>query len=124
MRPVASNTQPAFAWHARMSPCAGCLSGGGETREFCACVRLAALVMIVLRITTWYCTGERLLSFDERRWCVVRAVSSNMQAAFAWHMRTRQCAGCLSGDGKTRKLAAHARRHALIMICLRTTEGY
>ena len=123
VRAVTSNAQPAFAWHARKRHCAGCLSGGGETRELAARARRAALVVICLRTMEGHCTGGRPLSFGARPWCDVRAVASNAQPAFAWHARERHCAGCLSGGGRTRKLAARARRAALVVIGLRTMKG-
>ena len=46
VRAVASNAQPAFAWHARERRCAGCRLGGGNTREPAACARRAALAVI------------------------------------------------------------------------------
>ena len=55
--------------------------------------------------------------------CDVRAVTSNAQPAFAWHANKRHCAGCLSGGGETRELAARARRAALVAIGLRSIEG-
>ena len=36
-------------------------------------------------------------------------MASNMQPALAWHANERHCAGCLSGGGRTRRLAPHAR---------------
>ena len=51
VRVVTSNAQPAFAWHARMRHCAGCLSGGEKTRKLAARARRAALDVIGL------CTG-------------------------------------------------------------------
>ena len=63
-----------------------------------------------------HCTGGRPLSFGARPWCDVRAVTSNAQPAFAWHANERHCAGCLSGGGETRELAARARRAALAVI--------
>ena len=99
--------------------CAGCLSGGGETRKLAARARRAALVLFGLRTMKGYCTGGRPLSFGARPWCDVRAVASNAQPAFAWHARERHCAGCLSGGGETRELAARARRAALAVVGLR-----
>ena len=55
--------------------------------------------------------------------CVVRAVTSNAQPAFAWHANDRHCGGYLSEGGKTREPAARARRAALVVIGLRTLEG-
>ena len=124
VRAVASNAQPAFAWHANKRHCAGCLSGGGETRELAARARRAALVVIGLRTMKGHCTGGRPLSFGARPWCDVRAVTSNAQPAFAWPTRERHCAGCLSGGGKTRKLAARARRAALAAVGVRAQEGH
>ena len=88
--------------------CAGCLSGGGETRELAARARRAALAAIGVRAMKGHCTGGRPLSFGARPWCDVRAVTSNAQPAFAWHANERHCAGCLSGGGETRELAARA----------------
>ena len=92
----------------RKRHCAGCLSGGGETRELAARARRAALVVVGFCAMKGHCTGGRPLSFGARPWCDVRAVTSNAQPAFAWHARKRHCAGCLSGGGRTRKLAARA----------------
>ena len=63
VRAVTSNAQPAFAWHARKPHCGVCLSGGGETCERAACLRCAALVVIILRDTEEHCTDGRPLSF-------------------------------------------------------------
>ena len=124
VRAVTSNAQPAFAWHTRKRHCAGCLSGGGETRELAARARRAALVVVGSAHVKGHCTGGRPLSFGARPWCDVRAVTSNAQPAFAWHARKRHCAGCLSGGGETRELAARARRAALVVMCLPTMEGH
>ena len=55
-----------------------------------------------------YCTGGRPLALSAGPWCDVRAVTSSAQPDFAWHANRRHCAGCLSGGGETRKLAACA----------------
>ena len=124
VRAVASNAQPAFAWHARKRHCAGCLSGGGETQELAARASRAALAAIGPRDMKGHCIGERSLFFGAIPWCDVRAVTSNAQPAFAWHANKRHCAGCLSGGGKTRELAARARRAALAVIDSRTIKVY
>ena len=62
------------------------------------------------------CTGERPLSFGARPWCDVPAAASKNQPAVAWHARARHCARCLSGGGAARKLAARARRAALVVV--------
>ena len=49
MRAVASNAQPAFAWHARKPHFAGCVSGGSKFRELAMRARCAALIVVVLR---------------------------------------------------------------------------
>ena len=77
VRAVTSNTQPAFAWHARKPHCAGCVSGGSELREVATRSRLAALFVVVLRTLFWHCTNEKPLSFGARPWFDVRAVTSN-----------------------------------------------
>ena len=104
VRAVTYKAQPGFAWHANKRHCAGCLSGGGETRELAARARRAALVLAGLRSMEGYCTGGRPLSFGARPWCDVRAVASNAHPAFAWHANKRHFAGCLSGGGVTRNL--------------------
>ena len=81
VRAVTSNTQPAFAWHARKPHCAGCVSGGSELREVATRSRLAALFVVVLRTLFWHCTNEKPLSFGARPWFDVRAVTSNTQPA-------------------------------------------
>ena len=105
VRAVASNAQPAFTWHMRKRHCAGCLSGGGKSRELAARARRAALVTTILRTMERYRTRKKHLSFGARPWYDVRAVTSNAQPAFAWHARKRHCAGCLFGGVGTRKLA-------------------
>ena len=114
----------AFAWHANKPHFAGCLSGGGETRKLAARARRAALVMIGPRTTERPCTGERPLTLSVRPWFDVRVVTSNAQLAFAWHANKRHCASCCSGGGVTRQLAARARHATLVVIGLRTIEGY
>ena len=96
----------------RARHCAGCLSGGGKTRELAARARRAALAVIGPRPTEGHCTGGRPLSSAQDRGATLRAVTSNRQPAFAWYARKRHCAGCLSGGGKTRELAARAPRCA------------
>ena len=68
---------------------AGCVSGGGKTRELAAHARRAALTAIDLRGTEGHCTGERLFISGARTWCDVRAVASNNQPDFAWPMCSR-----------------------------------
>ena len=81
VRAVTSSAQPAFAWHFNRRHCAGCLSGGGETRELAARARLAVLAVVGSRTTKIRCTGGRRLIFGARPWCDVRAVASNTQPA-------------------------------------------
>ena len=121
---MASNAQPAFAWHVHKRHCAGCLSGGGDTHELEAHARRAALVAVGSRTIEGYCTGGTRLTVGARPWCDVRAVDSNAQPEFVWHARERLCAGCLSGGGKSRELAARARCAALTAIGLRVVEGH
>ena len=116
VRAMASNVQPAFAWHAHQRHCAGYLSGGCDIRELAARSRRATLVLVVLRPMDWHCTSGRPLPFGARPWCDARAVASNMEPAFTWHPYQRHCAGCLSGVEKRRKLAARAHRAALVVI--------
>ena len=123
VRAVASNAQPVFVWHTRKRHCGGYLSGGGKTRKLAARARRAALVVDGLRIIKGHCAGEMPLSFGARPWCDVRAVTSNAQPAFACPTRERHCSGCLSGGGKTRKLAVRSRRAALAVIGLYTMQG-
>ena len=52
VRAVPSSAQPAFASPTRERHCAGCVAGGGETRELAACARRAALVVVNLCNTT------------------------------------------------------------------------
>ena len=70
------------------------------------------------------CTGERPLCFRARPWCDVRAVTSIALPAFAWHGCKGHCSGCLSGGGRTRKLAMRARRAALVVVCLHDPKGH
>ena len=121
---MTSDAQPAFTWHARKRHCAGCLSGGGKTRELAARAGRAALDVIGLRTTKEHCNGEMPLSCHARPWCDVRAVTSNAHPAFACHANKHHCAGCLSGGGETRELAARARRAVLFAIGLRDMEVY
>ena len=86
MRAVTSNAQPALrVADAIKRHCAGCLPGGGDTRELAARARRVVLAAIGPRAIEWHCTGGRRLSFGARPWCDVRAVASNAQPAFAWH---------------------------------------
>ena len=112
VRGVTYKTQPGFTWYATKRNGTGCLSGGGETHELAARARRAALVLTGLRSMEVHCTCGRPLSFGARPWCDVRAVASNAQPAFAWHVNRRRCAGCLSGSGETRELTARAQCHA------------
>ena len=57
-----------------------------------------------------------LSHFGARPWCDVPAAASQNQQSFAWHTRARHCARCLSVGGAVRKLAARARRVALVVI--------
>ena len=82
MRTYTSNAQPAFAWHARKSHCAGCLSGGGKTCDLDERARHAALAVTGLRTMKGYCTGKPPLSFGVKPWCDVRAVTSSAQPDF------------------------------------------
>ena len=124
VRAVASITQPAVACYANERHCAGCLSGGVETRNLAARARRAALALIGVRAMKGHCTGGRPLSFGARPWCDVRAVASITQPAVACYANERHCAGCLSGGGETRELAARARRAALAVIGLRAMKGH
>ena len=121
---MTSNAQPAFACPTRERHCAGCLSGGGKTRKLAARVRRAALAVIDLRTLEEHCIGGIPLSFRARPLCDVQAVNFNAQPAFACPTRERHCAGSLSGGGKTRKLAACARRATLVAIGLRDMERH
>ena len=86
--------------------------------------RRAVLAAICLCTTKGQCTGGRPLSFGATPWYDVRAVASNGQPAFAWPMRKRHCAGCLSEGGVMRKPIPCARRAALAAIGLRGTKGH
>ena len=88
------------------------ISGGGETREVAARSRCAALVVAELCTMKGHRTDGRPLSFCAILWYDVLAVPSNAQPAFAWHARKPHCAGCLSGGGEKRKLAARVRCRA------------
>ena len=85
--------------------------------------RRAALVVIGLRTTDGHCTGGRPPSFGVWQWCDMRAVT-NTKPAFARHANKRHCAGCLSGNGKSRELAARAHCTALTVIGLHAMEGH
>ena len=124
VRAVTSNAEPALAWHTRARYCAGYLSGGGKTLELVARAPRAVPVINDARTAERYCTGGRPHIFGARPWCDVRAVASNTQPAFAWHMRARHCAGYHLGGGKSLKLAARARRAALATNGVCTAEGY
>ena len=114
----ACQLQPAFAWHVHARHCAAGLLGQGAARELAARARRAALVVVDSGHVKGHCTGGRPLCFVARPWCDVSAAASNANAkpAFAWHVRARHCAGCLSGRGAARELAACARRVALVVI--------
>ena len=62
------------------------------------------------------CTDERLLSFGAWPWCGVSGAASQNQPLFARHTQVRHCARYLSGGGAARKLAARARRAALVVV--------
>ena len=123
VRAVASNAQPAFAWHAQ-APLRWLSFGRWRNTRACrarapcraGCDRLTHLRRVLHR--------RKASLFRARPWCDVRAVTSNAQPAFAWHARKRHCAGCLSGGGEIRELAARARRAALVVVVLRTMEGH
>ena len=113
---AASNPQPVCAWQARARHCAACFSGGGAACKFAARARRAALVATDSGTVKGHCTRDTPLSFVTRPWCDVSAAASNPQPAFAWHVRTRHCAACLSGGGAARELGARARRAALVAV--------
>ena len=69
-------------------------------------------------------TGERPLSLSAPPWYDVPAAASNTQPTFASHMRTRRCAGCLSGGGAARELAARARRAVMAVVGLCCMQGH
>ena len=102
------------AWHARARHCTGCLSGRGAARELYAGARRVTLVVVGPCPMEGHCTSGRPPSFVARPWCDVSAAASNPQPAFAWQVRARLCAGCLSGGGAARELVARARRAALL----------
>ena len=105
VRAVTSNVQPAFAWHARKRRCAGCFSGGGETRKLAACVPCRAGRDLAAHYgVARHRRGASLL----RCKIVVRRACCDLQVqpALAWNARKRHCGGCLSGGGEIRKLAA------------------
>ena len=93
----------------------------GRWRNTRACslqrARRAALVSVDLCTIKWHFTGGRPLSFGARSLYDVRAMASNAHPAFAWNASRRHCAGCLSGGGETRELAARARRGPLVVSC-------
>ena len=68
--------------------------------------RRVVLAVVGLRAIGTHRTGERSLSLGSKQWCDVRVVISNAKPGFAWHTRTRHCAGCLPGGGELRKLVA------------------
>ena len=103
--------------------CSGLLWGGGKARTLAMCAHHAALVVIGLRTTDGHCTGGRPPSFGVWQWCDMRAVT-NTKPAFARHANKRHCAGCLSGNGKSRELAARAHCTALTVIGLHAMEGH
>ena len=124
VRAVTFNVQPEKSCGTRASPTAVAVFREVAKHASLPRARRVALVVIGLRTMGGHCTGGRPLSFGARPWCDVRAVTSNAQPAFAWHARKRHCAGCLLGGGKTRNLAARARRAALVVIFLRDLEGH
>ena len=120
---AASDAHPAFAWHVCARHCASCLSGGGAARELVAHGRRATVIVIDLGTANGHCTGGTPLFFVARPWCDVSAAASNPQPAFAWHVRARHFAACLSGGGGARELAARARRAAPVAIDSGTAKG-
>ena len=108
VRAVTSSAQQVFTWHTNKRHYAGCLSGGGKTPEVAARARRAVLIVIVVRAAEGHCTGARSLSIGARPWWDERAVASNGQSAFAWHVRKPHCGSYLSGGGETRELAVRA----------------
>ena len=68
--------------------------------------------------------GKRPLSLSAPPWYDVPAAASNAQPTFASHMRTRRCAGCLSGGGAARELAARARHAAMAVVGLCYMQGH
>ena len=123
MSATASKNQQAFAWHARARTCARCPSGGSAARKLAARARRAALKPVG-SLRTRHCTRGRPLSPGARPWCDTPATASNNQLAFAWHMRVRNCARCLSGGSTTRELAACERRVAQVVASSCTIKGH
>ena len=93
-------------------------------RKFAAQARRDALIVVGLSNVEGYCTGGRPLGFGANPWCDERAVTSIAQPAFTWYANKRHCAGCLSGGGEIRELAARARRVALVVIGLCIMKGH
>ena len=83
VRAVTSNAQPVFSWHARKPHYAGCLSGGGKTRELASRVRRAALAAVGLRTLEGKAPAEGPLF---RRKTVVRRASCGLQHAAGFRM--------------------------------------
>ena len=120
----ASCTQSRILRGTRARHCAGYLWGGGAAHELAAHAHPAALVVAALCPMQRHYNGERPLSLSARSWCDVPAARSNAQPTFASHMRTRHCAGCLSGVGAAHELAARARRAVLVVVGARRMQGH
>ena len=97
---VASQNQPASAWHARARHFAHCLSGGGAARELTTRAPRAALVAVGLRTRQGHCTRERSFSVGARPWFDVPPAASDNQPAFACSrgMRERATAPAVSRE--------------------------
>ena len=85
----AYNTRPASASRARARHDAGCLSGGGTSREPAACARRAAQVVVGLLAMEGQCPGERSLSGGAKPRCDVPAASSSLRSRLMHRARGR-----------------------------------
>ena len=111
VRRASCGLQHAAGFRGTHRHCAGCLSRSDKTRELAARARRAALPVIGFCAMKGYCTGGRPLSFGARPGCVVRAVTSNVQPAFAWHACMRVFCGRSSPSAKsTRAFRSRQRR--------------
>ena len=91
--------------------CARCLWGGRRTTELGGRARHVALVVVGPGAKRGHCACERPLSFSARPWCSMPAAASNAKPA----PRVSRSAGALLGGDSALKVAARARRAALVV---------
>ena len=103
---------------------ARCLWGGGSALRLAASAHRAALVVVGLSRMQEHCLGGRPLSFGARPWCDVPAAASNAKPAPRVSRGAGELALSVPGGVGTLRLAARARRAALVLVGPCLFKGY